>query len=90
VRSRDLLPEPPGLSPSVHPCASRSSSGIRTGVAVFNDGHVLVPFSSYAGTDSGIPTVKAIADVLPLTVRVDRAALVDTATRRTWRLPHIS
>ena len=33
--------------------------------------------------------VKAIADVLPLTVRVDRAALVDSATGQTWPLPHI-
>lgn len=33
--------------------------------------------------------VKAIADVLPLTVRVERAALVDSATGQTWRLPHI-
>lgn len=33
--------------------------------------------------------VRAIADVLPLTVRVDRAALVDSATGRTWPLPHI-
>jgi 2'-5' RNA ligase len=33
--------------------------------------------------------VKAIADVLPLTVRVDRAALIDSATGQTWRLPHI-
>jgi 2'-5' RNA ligase len=33
--------------------------------------------------------VKAIADILPLTVRVDRAALVDSATGRTWPLPHI-
>ncbi|MFC5729464.1 MULTISPECIES: 2'-5' RNA ligase family protein [Nocardioides] len=33
--------------------------------------------------------VKAIADVLPLTARVDRAALVDSATGETWRLPHI-
>jgi hypothetical protein len=32
---------------------------------------------------------KAIADVLPLTVRVDRAALIDSATGQTWRLPHI-
>jgi len=32
-----------------------SVGGIRTVVAVFNDGHVLVPFSSYAGTNSGIP-----------------------------------
>jgi 2'-5' RNA ligase len=33
--------------------------------------------------------VKAIADVLPLTVRVDKAALVDSATSQTWPLPHI-
>jgi hypothetical protein len=33
--------------------------------------------------------VKAIADVLPLTVRVDRAALVDSATGQTWPLPAI-
>jgi hypothetical protein len=33
--------------------------------------------------------VKAIADVLPLTVQVERAALVDSATGQTWPLPHI-
>ena len=33
--------------------------------------------------------VKAVADVLPLTVRVDRAALIDSATGQTWPLPHI-
>ena len=33
--------------------------------------------------------VKAVADVVPLTVRIDRAALVDSATGQTWRLPHI-
>jgi 2'-5' RNA ligase len=33
--------------------------------------------------------VKAIADVLPLTVRVNRAAIVDSATGQTWPLPHI-
>ena len=33
--------------------------------------------------------VRAIADVLPLTVRVERAALVDSATGQTWPLPHI-
>jgi 2'-5' RNA ligase len=32
---------------------------------------------------------KAIADVLPLPVRVDRAALIDSATGQTWPLPHI-
>jgi hypothetical protein len=33
--------------------------------------------------------VKAIADVLPLTVRVERAALVDSGTGRTWPLGHV-
>ncbi|MDQ4053359.1 MAG: 2'-5' RNA ligase family protein [Actinomycetota bacterium] len=33
--------------------------------------------------------VRAIADVLPLTVRVDRAALIDSGTGQTWPLPHI-
>lgn len=33
--------------------------------------------------------VHAISDVLPLTVRVDRAALVDSATGQTWQLPRI-
>ena len=32
---------------------------------------------------------KAIADVLPLTARVNRAALIDSATGQTWPLPHI-
>lgn len=35
--------------------AGPSVGGVRTVVAVFNDGRVLVPFSSYAGTNSGIP-----------------------------------
>lgn len=33
--------------------------------------------------------VKAIADVLPLTVRVERTALIDSGTGRTWPLPHV-
>ncbi|MBO0844191.1 MAG: 2'-5' RNA ligase family protein [Nocardioides sp.] len=32
---------------------------------------------------------KAITDVLPLTVRVDRAALVDSGTGQSWPLPQI-
>ena len=39
---------------------------------------------------AGLVTVaKAIADVLPLTVTVDRAALVDSATGESWPLPQI-
>lgn len=37
--------------------AGPSAGGIRTVVAVFNDGRVYVPFSAYAGTNSGIPVV---------------------------------
>jgi len=33
--------------------------------------------------------VRSIADVLPLSVRVDRAALVDSSTGQTWPLPHV-
>lgn len=33
--------------------------------------------------------VKSVADTLPLTLRVDRAALIDSATGRTWPLPAV-
>jgi hypothetical protein len=33
--------------------------------------------------------VKAIADTLPLTLQVDRAALIDSATGETWPLDHV-
>jgi hypothetical protein len=33
--------------------------------------------------------VKAVADSLPLTLTVDRAALIDSSTGRTWPLPHV-
>jgi hypothetical protein len=32
-----------------------SAGGIRTVITAFNDGHILVPFSAYAGVNSGIP-----------------------------------
>ena len=51
-----------------------------------------VPHVSVATRAPGpklVTVVKAIADVLPMTVRVDRAALVDSATGQTWPLPHI-
>ena len=35
--------------------AGPSKSGVRTVVAIYSDGRVLVPFSSYAGQNSGIP-----------------------------------
>jgi hypothetical protein len=31
-----------------------ATSGVRTVIAIFNDGRILVPFSSYAGVNSGI------------------------------------
>lgn len=48
-----------------------------------------VSVATRAQGDKLTTVVKAIADVLPLTVRVDRAALVDSATGQTWPLPHI-
>lgn len=32
-----------------------SANGFRTVVAIYNDGHVMVPFHTYAGVNSGIP-----------------------------------
>lgn len=51
-----------------------------------------VPHISVATRAQGdkLPTVvRAIADALPLTVRVDRVGLVDSSTGETWLLPHI-
>jgi 2'-5' RNA ligase len=51
-----------------------------------------VPHVSVATRAQGsqLPTVvRAIADMLPLTVRVDRAGLVDSSTGETWLLGHI-
>ena len=46
--------------------AGPSTSGVRTVVAVYADGRVMVPFGSYAGQNSGIP-------IEPLTTREFRA-----------------
>lgn len=51
-----------------------------------------VPHLSVATRAQGVQlmkVVKAIADVLPLTVHVDRAALIDSATGEVWALPGI-
>lgn len=51
-----------------------------------------VPHVSLATRASGttlVTVVRMVADVLPFTVGVDRAALVDSATGQTWALPHI-
>ena len=42
-----------------------------------------------ASVGGGIPIVKAVTDSLPMPLAVDRAALIDTATGRTRRLPLI-
>ena len=51
-----------------------------------------VPHVSVATRAQGtkLATVaRAVADVLPLTMRVDLAALVDSSTGQTWPLPHL-
>lgn len=51
-----------------------------------------VPHVSVATRAPGaklVTVTRMIADTLPLTVRVDRAALVDSATGQTWPLPHV-
>ena len=51
-----------------------------------------VPHVSVATRAQGtkLATVaRAVADVLPLTMRVDRAVLVDSSTGQTWPLPHL-
>ncbi|TIC89110.1 2'-5' RNA ligase family protein [Nocardioides sp. GY 10113] len=49
--------------------------------------HVAV--ATRAQGDQLATVVKAIADVLPMTVRVDRAALIDSSTGQTWPLRRI-
>ncbi len=48
-----------------------------------------VSVATRAQGDKLVTVIRSIADVLPLTVRVNRAALVDSATGQTWPLPHI-
>lgn len=51
-----------------------------------------VPHVSLATGATGVQlpiVVKAVADVLPLTVAVERAALVDSSTGQSWSLPHL-
>lgn len=39
-----------------------SANGLRTVVAIYSDGRVMVPFSAYAGTNSGIPVASLLTD----------------------------
>lgn len=51
-----------------------------------------VPHVSLATGATGVQlpiVVKAVADVLPLTVTVERTALVDSSTGQYWSLPHL-
>lgn len=51
-----------------------------------------LPHISVATRAQGVSlttVVTTIADTLPLTLRVDRAALIDSSTGRTWPLRHI-
>jgi 2'-5' RNA ligase len=48
-----------------------------------------ISVATRAQGDKVATVMRAIADVVPLTVVVDRAALIDTATGQSWRLPHI-
>lgn len=51
-----------------------------------------VPHVSVATRAQGVrlaTVAKAVADVIPLTVEVRQAALIDSATGQVWELPHI-
>lgn len=39
-----------------------SANGLRTVVAIYSDGRVMVPFSAYAGSNSGIPIASLLTD----------------------------
>jgi hypothetical protein len=42
--------------------AGPAASGVRTVIALYNDGRVLVPFGAYAGQNSGIPIPTLVTD----------------------------
>ena len=87
------------LVPAVSVDIARRQEAVATAVA--GTGGVLhhhyepgswVPHVSLAtgATGSQLPiVVKAVADVLPLTVTVNRAIIIDSSTGQTWPLPHV-
>ena len=85
----------PAITPDVASRQSRTVAALEaTGAELHRNYRTgqWVPHVSVATRAPGprlVTVVKAIADVLPMTVRVDRAALVDSATGETWPLPHI-
>jgi hypothetical protein len=69
--NRSRPPATPGPNHVVLEVRGPSISGVRTVVAIYTDGRVMVPFSSYAGQNSGIevealtrPEFRARADAL--------------------------
>jgi hypothetical protein len=75
---------PEGLWEALEPAVKQSDARFATERAP-------VPHMSVAtrAQGAGLPTVaRAIADVVPVTVRVDRAALVDSSTGETCRAAH--
>jgi hypothetical protein len=85
----------PAITPDVGLRQCRTITALETTGAELHRNYQVgqwVPHVSVATRAPGpklVTVVKAIADVLPLTVRVDRAALVDSGTGQTWPLPHI-
>ena len=88
-----------GLAPAVTPdLGSRQSRVVKalenTGAELHRNYEIgrWVPHVSVATRAPGpaaATVVKAIADVLPLTLQVDRAALIDSGTGQMWGLPHV-
>lgn len=86
------------LAPSITAAVAVRQEAVSTALASVGVVHrhyqpgMWVPHVSLATSANGatLPTVvKAVADVLPLTLRVDRAALIDSGTGQQWRLPSI-
>jgi 2'-5' RNA ligase len=87
------------LAPAITPDVGRRQQGTVTALEAtgaelhhhYRAGH-WVPHVSVATRAPGArlaTVVKLVSDALPLTVRVDRAAIVDSTTGRTWPLPHV-
>ena len=86
------------LAPSISAAVAARQEAVSTALASAGVVHrhyqpgMWVPHVSLATQANGtvLPTVvKAVADVLPLTLHVDRAALIDSSTGQQWRLPTI-
>lgn len=85
----------PAISPAVAERQARAVLALQASGAELHrhylPGH-WVPHVSVATRAAGpalLTVVKAVADVLPLTVRVDRAVLVDGSSGQSWPLPYL-